>query len=104
MVRDKLYARPRDVLRAVAQYYDVPLHKIRGRNSHREVLRARRTFTFLARTRLGLTNAEIGRLLRKHHTSIRVYIKRMPTGPEFLDELRAIELLVLTLPEDYVNR
>jgi DnaA-like protein len=67
---------PFEVLRVVAQAYSLSVADITGKDKHKNTAEARCVACWLLRTRTKLSFPEIGRILRKDHTTIMVGVKK----------------------------
>lgn len=65
------------VLRAVADWYDIPEEQITGHKRSRHVVRARQMVMWLLRSMADMSYPEIGEAVNKDHTSALQGVKRM---------------------------
>lgn len=63
-------ADPLEILRVVATAYSIVVDDLAGKDRHRNVREARLVAYWMLRTRTKLSFPEIGRLLKKDHTSV----------------------------------
>jgi chromosomal replication initiation ATPase DnaA len=61
---------PLDVLRVVAAAYKVTLDQLQGTDRHKNIAEARIVAYWLVRTRTALSFPELGRVMRKDHTTV----------------------------------
>ena len=60
----------KELLPVVADYYNVPPHEILGRSRKAKYAKPRQIFCWLCRLKLEKTYPEIGRFLKRDHTTI----------------------------------
>lgn len=67
---------PLEILRLVAQSYSLAPQQITGKDKHKNVAEARQVTCWLLRAMTRLSFNEIGRVIRKDHTSVMVCVKK----------------------------
>lgn len=83
-----------EVLRCVARSFLVSLDQLISKDRHRSIAEARQVAYWLLRTRTRMSLPEIGRLLRKDHSTVMIGVRRIvrrratePSFERFTDEL-----------------
>lgn len=69
-------ASPLEIIQLVAQSYAIAADDITGKDKHKNIAEARQVTCFLIRMLTKLSFPEIGRVLRKDHTSVMVCVKK----------------------------
>jgi hypothetical protein len=89
-------ADPNEILRVVCVSYALELAALLSKDKHKNISEARQVACWLLRTRTKLSFPEIGRVVRKDHTSVMVGVKkcvarrvREPGFENYTDQLAA---------------
>lgn len=88
------------VLRIVCEYFDVSEEEIRGAHLNRRTTHARHHAWAMLRDRTTLSLHEIGKLFRRHHTSVMSGSDRVDRNSEAWRELqRRLDAQLLEVPQ-----
>lgn len=87
----------RDVSEAVMSTFSIGMADLRGPHRERHVTTARQVFAYVCCEDFGATRAQVGRFLRRDHTTITITIRRV-------DEKAALYMPWVQMVRDRLNQ